>query len=995
MKIAVLSEPGMPARGLTIDLATLLAKQPNVEVEVVDSAAILSNGIHGGVFCNAHGEIYPIAIEDALFAFFQNGGSLLHLGGVPFETAMRLKDGQWTEVVRTFGEMRRSQAHGPVSQPIDFFRAKLGLMAYSPAYAAAQGQQHFDSALIGASSVPVAAERGIVITTTVSLHTARPDMPFGEDWRVYHVKPVVRDSHTAGMVSDPTGQPIMNTLTLTKAWGNPYRAEQSVSLRPWAIYTGNADSLPPGLLEAMLRWLAIPACLGHIDLPMPTLHKGETVSVHAPLHGRIPAGWRVEGARAVHSFAAMVADKPIAWQSCPVTDRDGRWTLEVTDHPDAYLFPVRFSLIDDRGRVRDYTESAVVRWAPEMLATAPTLRANGRYFDITKDGKTTTSTFLHGTNWQDRVQNAFHWHNPNPLRDARDAKVMADGGMRLARGHYFMPQWFKHSGMAWYGKDFASLYNHFEDGPELSERHLRALEAHAMVFGRLGIIFCPTLYTNVGPNMGNVGTWMYTIRLALPGHVQLHKRFGKQVMARLGSIPSISWDLCNEANTEMSRAGEWLQELKPIWGATGQTVGIGTFDPEQNMLLGEGADWHSIHSPCCKVGDHFHTGKPCLFQEGWVPTPATPVGEEDLQLYLNRAIAWVLQFGGAGFMPWNWNMFLSNWRYSSSFVEYWDNELGCAVHADNTIRRGMVTMRNWSRLLDGIAFEQQSDRQVAVVYPKTCLGGPAMSVYTDMLWHNKVRFYGINDGDVATADLSQTALVILPYAGKGYRQATWQRLREYAAKGGIVWAHTDVMHLDENGNLAEGRQLTAYEGKEPLGSGYFLWALGYDGHDKSLRPLKELLLALPLKKRSEEVIALADGELRFTQRWSTDEKTMKSDWSPLEKLPDRNVVTRVEMVDTQGKLRRGWSGEGAPFLLNGCSISADGPLFLLADNGTLRAAAATIRITGAAALSARLCDWRMNGWHTLDTPLTWHREGDSWVLRLEGWQRRYWIVFEI
>jgi len=381
-----------------------------------------------------------------------------------------------------------------------------------------------------------------------------------------------------------------------------------------------------------------------------------------------------------------------------------------------------------------------------------------------------------------------------------------------------------------------------------------------------------------------------------------------------------------------------------------------------------------------------------LLQEGWVPTPATPVGEEDLEFTLNRAIAWTVQFGGAGFMPWNWNMFLANWRYSSSFVEFWDNELGCAVHADNTIRRGMVTMRNWALLLDGMNVEQQAERQVALVYPKSVIGGPHITAYTDMLWNNKVRFCAFNDRDMATADLSQTALVILPYAAKGYRQATWNRLREYAAKGGIVWAHTDVMYLDEDGNLAEGRSLTTYEGKEPLGAGYFLWALGYDGHDKSLRPLKTLLLSLPLQKRREEVIALADGELRFTQRWSTDEKTMKSDWSPLEKLPDRHVVTRVEWVDAQGKLRRGWSGEGAPFHFADFSISSDSPLFLLADSEPLRVASASIRIAGAAAPAAQLCDWRMDGWHTLDLPLTWQREGGFWVLRLEGWQRRYWVA---
>ncbi len=61
------------------------------------------------------------------------------------------------------------------------------------------------------------------------------------------------------------------------------------------------------------------------------------------------------------------------------------------------------------------------------------------------------------------------------------------------------------------------------------------------------------------------------------------------------------------------------------------------------------------------------------------------MGEEDIEFYLDRAMAWTVQFGGAGFMPWNWNMFLANWRYSSSFVEFWDNELGCAVHENGGV----------------------------------------------------------------------------------------------------------------------------------------------------------------------------------------------------------------------------------------------------------------------------------------------------------------------
>ena len=94
-------------------------------------------------------------------------------------------------------------------------------------------------------------------------------------------------------------------------------------------------------------------------------------------------------------------------------------------------------------------------------------------------------------------------------------------------------------------------------------------------------------------------------------------------MERLGGCASISWDICNEIDTEMYPTSEWLTEMRGIWGKTGQMIGIGTYGCEDNVALGESADWHSIHTPCCKTKDEFRTGKPCLLQEAWVPTPST------------------------------------------------------------------------------------------------------------------------------------------------------------------------------------------------------------------------------------------------------------------------------------------------------------------------------------------------------------------------------------
>lgn len=98
-------------------------------------------------------------------------------------------------------------------------------------------------------------------------------------------------------------------------------------------------------------------------------------------------------------------------------------------------------------------------------------------------------------------------------------------------------------------------------------------------------------------------------------------------------------------------------------------IGIGTYGMEDNVALGESADWHSIHTPCCKTKDEFRTGKPCLLQEAWVPTPSTRAGEKDLEDHLSKSLAWTLKFGGCGLMPWNWNMSMVNWRYKVGFVD--------------------------------------------------------------------------------------------------------------------------------------------------------------------------------------------------------------------------------------------------------------------------------------------------------------------------------------
>ena len=158
-------------------------------------------------------------------------------------------------------------------------------------------------------------------------------------------------------------------------------------------------------------------------------------------------------------------------------------------------------ILDNLGKIRDYVESAIVPWNPSIIQSTPQIKANGAYFDIIQ-GTEKKSQWLSGTNWQDRHQFAFTWHNPNPLRIACDAKDIAETGLTFVRPHYFMPGWFRVVPGKVYEETHPELYQQFKTGPELSEKHLRALEAHIMLFVGLGLVFMPSIYTNLGLTMG-------------------------------------------------------------------------------------------------------------------------------------------------------------------------------------------------------------------------------------------------------------------------------------------------------------------------------------------------------------------------------------------------------------------------------------------------------------------------------------------------------------
>ena len=130
-----------------------------------------------------------------------------------------------------------------------------------------------------------------------------------------------------------------------------------------------------------------------------------------------------------------------------------------------------------------------------------------------------------------------------------DALKMAAGGMRIVRTHYMMPGWMRTVPWQIYAPAIPGIYDQFELGPEISERHLRAIEAHVMIFNSLGILFQPTVFTLPPPQMGSPNAFGETTPgWPLAGASSRTKSDSPSRWSNgSAAIPGVVWDLVNEA----------------------------------------------------------------------------------------------------------------------------------------------------------------------------------------------------------------------------------------------------------------------------------------------------------------------------------------------------------------------------------------------------------------------------------------------------------------
>ena len=987
MKLCYLLDESLPQYEKGAALLPLLSSAMEVQVY---TAKELSEGLEGDAFLNGHGGIYPQAAEEALFAFFRDGGSLLHLYDTPFDLPVD-EDGKKVEV--TFGDARRHKGFGPLEEPFDLFRARLGMYSYIPAFSPEEtgdGCIAFDPALVEVDTMRSALpQKSIGVSVTLPMAAVKPEL-FLQDHRAYQARPAVRESIVAGMAKSGDGENTAAALLFTKAWGNPYQKDQSVPLRPWAIYTGgfSIDAIQ-ALLPSMLRFMQNPVCLKPTALPMASLHQGERVTLVPSLSGDLPKGWRVRTLQASKPYAERAQKTEYAWQ-----EGDGCVTYDA----EALLSAVRFEFLDETGALRDFTETAVVMWDKERIRQdAVRITPDGWYFKKEKEGKVTESTWVNGTNWQDRNLFAFTWDNPDPLRIANDAYDMARAGEVFVRPHYFMPGWFRVVPGKVYEDTYAERFDSFERGPLLSEKHLRAIEAHIALFSAMGLVFHPSIYTSVGTLMGNPSHWMGTSRLFVAEDmIKEQEKFARQMMERFGDIPSISWDLINEPDTAMHQAGEWLFRHKEIWGKTGQMVGIGTIGMKANILLGESADWHSQHGG---PDDVFHSGKTFVFQEMHNPAPADEAGEAELTEWLHRGYSRTVLYGGAGVMPWNWNMSHMNWRYGGGWVDFWDLHLGSAVHADATPRRGMMPIKNWNLFLEGISVDQTQNRQVVYVYPKTFLDGNGSVEYLDTLWREHIPFLSLGDSEVKDFDFSRTKVVILPLCGVGYREESYEALRSFAASGGVVWAHNDSACFDENGRIT-ARRIPEKAGAEAVGNGKFVWCMGWnfdkDRDDPYYPDMLELLRVLEdagVKRRDADTIPLiGGGRIAARTHITQNLRVMRYAWVPehiLNPAPDASEMR----VETPGGVRRIYALPNECVTAGDLQISASDHLFAFLEEGYMDVTGGTVTVTGVTAMpKLALIDRLPNGKERrVDGEVEASLSGNTLTVTQKGWQQKYFV----
>ena len=161
----------------------------------------------------------------------------------------------------------------------------------------------------------------------------------------------------------------------------------------------------------------------------------------------------------------------------------------------------------------------------------------------------------------------------------------------------------------------------------------------------------------------------------------------------------------------------------------------------------------------------------------------------------------------------------------------------------------------------------------------------------------------------------------------------------------------------------------------------------------------KLLHSLDLFYRDDECIPLKNGKIRLTERLSTDEKTMPTDWIPDDPLPPRKIPIKIEVENETGEAVRGWAKERQTLQMCGVSVTGERPFFVIkTGEGTLVAAGTDLEIRAKQDLDLKLVDYTVAG-ETLPLACDAHLRTTSFLggvtVHQDGWHSLHWVQITV
>ncbi|MFH1007462.1 MAG: hypothetical protein V1800_08175 [Candidatus Latescibacterota bacterium] len=609
--------------------------------------------------------------------YVEDGGSLLTTGGRPFWKPMEKTEGVW-----------KAQEHDPYTR----FLAELGIKTYEPENPPADFV--FDAELLpGCPSRLGRAGAAFGLTVTTSDGRPSPDPPAGH---VFPERIPERGFEVVARGVDRYGRTIASSVLIARNWRTGSR---------WCLI-GNTDEAHPlnpawegaePFLRAVVRQLASPLMAWELHPDYACYRQGEKVRLSIQT-----ANFSLGPKRATLAIVLSAENGEILRMAKDLVIEGGKEeTVRFEWHPKSFssdLYTVEARLYDD-GLLVGRTTNGFVVWDEKVLKSGPSVRVRGEYFEIGEGDSVFT-----GVNYYESTIGELMWLKPNVHRIASDLKQMSGMGINYLRPHYHHSKWFRDYFKYANHEPLPEYFEMADSDPLPSERSLRIFDAFIQLSQKYGIVYGGDLFTLVPIEMGDPRGWIEVFEpCADPRRVEMQAAFLKILGRRYADVPGISWDLWNEPGGPFLKPylDDWVRELRAALSESGDRHPI-TVGRDRGILDAALADWDCFHG--FEIPDSVEKlGKPCVFQEVWMNQDSSLEGDRKQRGRLVELFHKAFKVGGAGFVPWSWTRQARLWNNNKRWAgERWDDELGCCVREDQTVKPAGGAYHDLIALLSGV-----------------------------------------------------------------------------------------------------------------------------------------------------------------------------------------------------------------------------------------------------------------------------------------------------